>query len=91
MALQRMERVRDGESLYATISTICNARFSPRAAWNAQFLTSVIRSLPLALSLRWKTSIVRLASGETRSLTNAGGQAAMHARLMRLSRKRELG
>jgi hypothetical protein len=30
LALQRMERVRDGENLYAATTTICNARFLPK-------------------------------------------------------------
>ena len=34
LALQRMERVCDSENSCAETSTICNARFSPRARWN---------------------------------------------------------
>jgi len=62
-----------------------------RAAWKGPSATSAIRSLPRALSPRWRTSTARPSSGETRLLTNAPGLAAMHALLTRLSRKRELG
>jgi hypothetical protein len=31
---QRMERMCDGENFCATATTVCNARFSPKARWN---------------------------------------------------------
>jgi len=36
-ALQRMEGVRDGENLCATVATVCIARFSPRPKWKRAF------------------------------------------------------
>ena len=34
LAPQWMERVGDRENLYATITTVCSARFSPKGKWN---------------------------------------------------------
>jgi hypothetical protein len=63
----------DGENFCATVSTVCNARFSARDAWSEPSAMSAIRSGRAGPLPRWPNAIVKLYSGATRLRTSGAG------------------